>query len=938
VQYEIQVIELSWYSGAAPEGSVWSIYYNGSQTEDLGYNIDAVNLRDHLMNLYNQNEFVFGYVNVSRTDKDNNQGYIYSITFIDSTVCIGAIPLLQVHAYFGGTATATSSQFQPGKRPGGTPEIQKISISGTGTGVRGSGPDSAIVRGWWRLLFSSSSLSVYISSEASPLDLKNALQGLNTIGQVETSRFENSFNGYDWLVTFITPVGNLGPLVVDGQFLWTTNGDAEINVFDGNNLLVDAKGNLICPQCQVGEAPVGYTRITVNASKSLAVTISGLGSGMQYMFAVSAKNTVGVGKRTYSSGANLSPPLFEPSPPTNVSISVKTWKYEEGDGLGDDQRLIVSFNPPLSDGGAVVSWYLAEIHPDKDFSILNGSPISEIFYCPDAPIHAVWVIETFIDGNGTVTDGYFILSLARSGQVQKTDGIPFNAVALSINEVPSVYGILNSSVLCIFYPKYYPQSCPPSRVLRSGSIQGKLTQLTTLKNGVDVSRRDTGQGTYAWTVTFLDDGDDFSVQIPASNFYSADSNDTIGITATKIKDGVTSKPCTGSMVVPPGGGLVAGENYYARVTAYNLVGFSLAAYAPIPAKPAVVPGLPTNVMLALNSSSSLVVTFEPPIDNGGDTIDQYLIIWSTSSNFIPSLTKSYAMSNISAGAPFAYTIYNLDVGVNTYVKVAAHNSQGYGFPQATAPGFLSALAVPNLPTNVLLGVTSPSLLTVTWTFPSCCGDPFTTIDGYFIEWDLTVDFDSIESFPDKGNFIVSQNDFSYTISFLTTNTPYFVRVSGFNSAGYGSPQITSPAFARPNFARPGKPVAVIASTGANSGEIDLAFGYPLIPFHSYPCFGSTSAPGICPLPIGAQFPSSDGGVVVYEYRIQWSVDMLFSPLETDSGFGDTSEHIYTITNLTVGYNYFIRIAARTTIGYSHFCEFIGPQCYPGYRINATSHS
>lgn len=41
--------------------------------------------------------------------------------------------------------------------------------------------------------------------------------------------------GYEWRVTFDTNIGDLPIMEVDGTYLYTTNDDAEIEAYDGDN-------------------------------------------------------------------------------------------------------------------------------------------------------------------------------------------------------------------------------------------------------------------------------------------------------------------------------------------------------------------------------------------------------------------------------------------------------------------------------------------------------------------------------------------------------------------------------------------------------------------------------------------------------------------------------------------------------------------------------
>lgn len=63
----------------------------------------------------------------------------------------------------------------------------------------------------------------------------------------------------------------------------------------------------------------------------------------------------------------------------------------------------------------------------------------------------------------------------------------------------------------------------------------QLDHLDTIDVGVDVSRQGLGSGQYRWTVTFLDEGDDFELEdLVSRNFLNDTSSRTPQVTATKV--------------------------------------------------------------------------------------------------------------------------------------------------------------------------------------------------------------------------------------------------------------------------------------------------------------------------------------------------------------------------------------------------------------------
>ena len=47
-------------------------------------------------------------------------------------------------------------------------------------------------------------------------------------------------------------MGDRGALVLDDAYLWTTDGNAEASILDGDNEVLETTGALVCSECQVG--------------------------------------------------------------------------------------------------------------------------------------------------------------------------------------------------------------------------------------------------------------------------------------------------------------------------------------------------------------------------------------------------------------------------------------------------------------------------------------------------------------------------------------------------------------------------------------------------------------------------------------------------------------------------------------------------------------
>merc|ERR1712072_1315101 len=122
------------------------------------------------------------------------------------------------------------------------------------------------------------------------------------------------------------------------------------------------------------------------------------------------------------------------------------------------------------------------------------------------------------------------------------------------------------------------------------------------------------------------------------------------------------------------------------------------------------------------------------------------------------------------------------MGTFYFVRVSAMNSQGFGNIVRTSPTSLNPSQPPTAPTDVQLGSTSPSMLTVTFGPPVSDGGD--TVTKYQVAWDKDPAFNSMELAPHKG--VVQE---------------------------------ATPLKLKPQLQVPGKPVSLTAAPGAGAGLI-----------------------------------------------------------------------------------------------------------------------
>jgi len=457
-------------------------------------------------------------------------------------------------------------------------------------------------------------------------------------------------------------------------------------------------------------------------------------------------------------------------------------------------------------------------------------------------------------------------------------------------------------------------------------MQSKFQMISNaLSIGVGVDRDPANaNGGVTWRVTFLDDSpsiasQNFDLVLKDTNVYSSSNLVTPAI--TKLKDGVLYSSCVGTFVVPFDRALSPGQYYYSRVFAINDVGFSLPMVSPTPQKPMVIPGAPTSATLAVISTSELIVSFNPPSDDGGDAITKYMIEYSVNSDF--SSSTSVFFDNTNGGAPFQKVISGLVKGTFYFVRVSAYNSQGYSRPTITTPSSMNPYSKSQGPTNVEVRSTSNSMITVSFNLPIDNGGD--AITKYRVEWDVSINFNSLMSAPHKGQVDVDAlKSTSYTIVNLAEGQEYYVRVFAYNNAGYGLPTLANPGAVTPQLQVPGKPHTLIVSTGPVQGQIGVSWRYPKVPWHGIPCSGLISAPDDCPTNVGGDLTISTGGAPILEYVVTYNEKMDFTGL--DGGEATTSSTTFVLSNLVPSRTYYIRILARNMKGPGQYCSSTQPSC------------
>ena len=97
------------------------------------------------------------------------------------------------------------------------------------------------------------------------------------------------------------------------------------------------------------------------------------------------------------------------------------------------------------------------------------------------------------------------------------------------------------------------------------------------------------------------------------------------------------------------------------------------------------------------------------------------------------------------------------------------------------------------------------------------------------------------------------------------------------------------------------------------------------PWFGVPCSGTLANPNPCPVPVGGSAPESTGGAAVSEYLVEYNEQTDFSGL--DGGSLTTGAlTTWTLTGLTPGRTFYIRVLARNSQGSGPFCSYPDAGC------------
>ena len=304
--------------------------------------------------------------------------------------------------------------------------------------------------------------------------------------------------------------------------------------------------------------------------------------------------------------------------------------------------------------------------------------------------------------------------------------------------------------------------------------------------------------------------------------------------------------------------LSAGTTRYYQVSATNGAGTG-ATSDPANATTWRAPDQPTNLQASpdpQNGATQIKLSWDAPLDNGGDTISSYRIDVSSDG------VSSY--SPLATSTTTSYTHMGLSTGTTRYYQVSATNSVDTGPP--SAPANARTWRVPYPPTRLTAspdGQDGPTQINLSWIAPTDNGGR--DISSYLIEWSPTGNDSSYST-------LATSTTTSYSDSTnLSAGTTRYYQVSATNEIDTGPP--SAPANAR-TWRAPDPPTHLSAKRG--DGQVTLRW----------------------------QAPTDTGGEPITHYEYEQNGDGIW---HTTGGTGTS----FTVSGLTNGEKYTFRVRAVT---------------------------
>jgi hypothetical protein len=588
----------------------------------------------------------------------------------------------------------------------------------------------------------------------------------------------------------------------------------------------------------------------VNTNNS--ATVTGLNNGNNYIFQVAAVNSSGAGN--FSSSSSVVTPASAPAEPTNISVA------PIGNGAFN-----LSWVPP-NDNGRVIKDYIVQ------FSNNNGANWYNVNFKQSTNISGYKII--------TRCDDLFNLYV---GGTEKGSGNAWN-ITYEINTSKNI-----DDVISVFAQN----NAGPGGYI--GTFNGIGTKFIDWKV--------TPQQQTGWNNNNFNDSNfkyPIVIGTNSSNLWGVTANIPLDAEWMWYESSTYTQTPLYFRYSPAEKGeiqnnsvniskLLNGTNYNFRVAAINDLGQGPYSTSTSQVSNQIsIPSAPTGIT-GVTGNNQVVLSWLPPTNNGGMTISNYIIEYSSNNGI------AWTQCAINpASSDTTRTINGLVNGTNYIFRVAAINSNGSGSYSSNSSQ-ITPCTTPGQPYSVQ-GISGNGQVSLSWTAPTDNGG--NVISNYKIMY--SSDDTSWSDFE----IIPASTITNKTVTGLSNGTNYIFKVAAINNKGQGTFSLNSSQI-KP-LSPPEQPTG-IQGTGGN-GQVSLTWIAPL----------------------------NNGGKDITNYIIQYLSDgdtwkdFIINPVSTS-----TSK---TVIGLTNGTNYIFKVAAINEKGtgtYSNISGQITPSTTPGQPSGVT---
>ena len=317
--------------------------------------------------------------------------------------------------------------------------------------------------------------------------------------------------------------------------------------------------------------------------------------------------------------------------------------------------------------------------------------------------------------------------------------------------------------------------------------------------------------------------------------------------------------------------LTNGVRYTVQVFARNEHGLS-AQYGQVTGRPSKRPDAPTDVKVSAHGDGWLEVTWTEPEDKGGlDTT--YIVQWKSGAD--------YSETNKADPATSPQKITNLENGTLYTARVLAKNDRGTSDDpgDGTNKDTGTPMTKPQKPTDVTITGFGNESLTVAWTAPTDEDTGGSPITGFKIQWKLNSDdvwntstYTEVEDEDGKSPYTINQG--------LSNGTKYDVRVLAVNGNTNTNDNTSD---------------ASNSATGTPSRKPDAPSGVDITDYGD----------GWLEVTWNAVTGTDTGGSAIKNYIVQWKSGANYDT--TNQATPPPTKTTYKITNLKNGTPYTVRV-------------------------------